>query len=244
MTKTVILEKDAVRLRELRKSGRGTTTRKIKKCEVFDHLWRPVELCGATVRSLLDILQSNTHWLVVLQEPFLSSVLEEYHLLRKDDAPRKGQRIDTVMVRVHGESSRYADRIVDVIPLKKGDMILRTRPAENPKTHFEFKLSFTVDGEYRGESFGVDLLPLREYIDAKVVFDPDFELHSTNYVDLKRKTSVKSLGKYRITVLELFKALSWEMTFFGTVSNRQEFRDSLSKSARQSTKKLGSLIFE
>jgi hypothetical protein len=232
MSTAVIFGKNNISVRYWAKKEKKWKTRQLLMTEVYGHLWEQADLRGATTGSILAILHANpTLWTTILQEPFLPSLLQEFG--HKVKAKASKNKFDKLVVRFRGESGKYDNYKTNLLRGKKGEMIFKSIPPKKLKIRREFNHYYDVHGISRGKEYAVDFSPLKDYVDAVVVFADKFELYRMDYTHGRDKTvppeKPEILGECGITVLDLFKAIVYELTFHGAPANRDARREDLMK---------------
>ena len=231
---TVIFEGDKIKVREWSKKFKKYVTYTICEAEVIEHLWDVADVDGLRVRDALCILDQNTElWARILQEGFLPDLIKEFRRIvtGRYRVPKtvmsyagcQMKPFTKVLVSLMGESALYDNSHLRLKFKKNGTLAFKRKMPRKIRAWTEYSQSMDVVGYCGRHRYGLDLCPLEAYLDAKIEVNPEFVMCRTDYTrnhirKLRRdkyKDDCVNLGKTKMTVLELFKAIVFEFTFFG-----------------------------
>jgi len=179
---------------------------------------------SVTIKSLMvdGVLPKIDFWTVITNEGYLQSVLSYMK------ANKAKQHICEIIVNFYGESNTYDNHKTKIINSKKTMTFKSIAPKggiRNLKIWTEFSTYSDVSGRVEGknERYAIDLCDPKDYKNARLVLDNNFNVYKNDYKMEKTERNgippLSVLGTYKPTVFELIKALAFEFTFHGTPEN-------------------------
>jgi len=190
--------------------------RTVKSEHLYQFLWYPLEVKNIRMRDILRIVNYHPDiWSNVLGEWALPEWSKCYMLKA---GPVK-KRLKKVIAYVGAEISTWDNYRCKMKQTKKGLVFQRIKP-KVVKKRKEFSIGYDCSGAMGGRRFyALDLAPIDTWIDAEVVVDNNCVVWVCDYTHSGRRK--KSFGEkiicvYSPTVLEVFKAIFYEITFCGT----------------------------
>jgi len=203
-------------------------THKGRFTELPNFCWDHVKVDSkVTVRDvLLKMIKPNLEfWTQATGEHYLPDLVA---YAQKHRPSKKRGTFKKIVVGWWLSSEKYDNGRVRVVRKKDKIVFKHTKPKKIKITKL---CSFSTDviGIVGRKEYGLDFSPPEDYLGATFKLDTKLNLHREDYTHEAEKPfgDMEYLGTLDFTLIEFFRAIFYEFTFYGTPENTKEKSDDL-----------------
>jgi hypothetical protein len=218
MSDRLIITPDKVLYRVWNSKVKQEETKEVDPEELFGCLWDTVEFQGIiTLRRIFELIDVDPElWESVIQENILP-------LLEEMKKPTKQEEVEGGMecLQIYWGADLH---------ISGGEQEFSLWPSFHgygKYTRTEDDSSPIQDGEETG--YAIEFTPVNELADYPVELLTAVKVVKQDYDNIKAPAETIDLGHKPFTLLEVVKAIFWELTFAGTPDQRNEQREEIHK---------------
>ena len=182
---------------------------------------------GILLKDIVKVIKSDLDtWDLLIQLNALKDLIKEFGSMRSKIKQSVNQLVLEWVPEVYIDSGGWKPSIFDELTNKK-----KIRKEYYKKSH-DFSIYLAMSGKKRGhkDNYCMSFVGAKEMANTEVVMNPKVNL----FISENTKHRKMYLGEMYPTVLELFRSIFYDLTFYGNPKQRDAALKEIDKRAKES----------